>query len=115
LKCDDSKSDVSNAKQINFRLECRHTKNQKTEKKKPEKEWSGSKKEKFEISSKTKFAWAQKKRKISLDNSFNVTWSQMRIGHLLVSDDLIESPHVNKVEQLREKLNRQSRVDATFA
>jgi hypothetical protein len=56
-----------------------------------------------------------KKRKLSLDSSFNVTWSQMRIGHLLVSDDLIESPHVNEVEQLREKLNRQSRVDATFA
>jgi hypothetical protein len=113
LKCDDSKSDVSNAKQINFRLECRQTKNQKTEKKKPEKEWSGSKKR--EISSKTKFAWAQKKRKISSDNSFNVTWSQMRIGHLLVSDDLIESPHVDEVEQLRKQLNRQSRIDATFA
>jgi hypothetical protein len=49
LKCDDSKSDVSKAKQINFRLECRQTKNQNTEKKKPEKEWSGSKKEKSQV------------------------------------------------------------------
>jgi hypothetical protein len=56
-----------------------------------------------------------KKRKISLDSSFNVTWSQMRVGHLLVSDDLIEGPHVDEVEQLRKQLNRQSRVDATFA
>jgi hypothetical protein len=50
LKCDDSKSDVSNAKQINFRLEYRQTKNHKTEKKNPEKEWSGSKKTKKEKS-----------------------------------------------------------------
>jgi hypothetical protein len=35
----------------------------------------------------------------------------MMVGQLVASDDLIEGPHVDEVEELREQLDRQRRVD----